>query len=669
MPGSMNNDSSSSKPNIHIYPGHKELKGDEREVTAKLRSSRVLSDVKLMPLNWIGKRWIERSSKPTAGAESTSIFPLQKGPILIFFLMPGSEYEGEVLICARRGGIPLRRWEKWIIQSSFSFSKPVHEPFPLTIEDAIQDFLSETLSAIDIRQKHNYVEALKSLNHFFSVLLECSLSSFQENNIKNYVELGDPFRFGSLFQGWLKNYRDLFARTASILHEDPEYFEYAAHIPKNLLIESLALKSPTVANDIVRLGRSAFLHLQVWWVRRAEEQGATSHNCSSGVDLNPPYAGIYKTTLMSFVGSWERLGQAFYQGSPQEEGNWENLSMLSMVFQSHIANTLFMLMAAIEKGDSAGAYWMCDVLQKWWVQKHYEKGYTVKKDYFLTLNCFNKGRSIVEEQVQLRDITNQPADLPFKIFASALYNYWIDILTLSILLLVDRGEMQENSDPIALKVAKNLIHGSLAHHEGTFSSGEIKPIKLFKDLLQTFLRQRFQETCKGEETYHSILDSLLQAATDDSSHEMVSGRIYSMFGGASLYSLISIQAFLLCIFAPSQDDWEPDQELKDDITSLGLRNDEITWGIIDFFYSLSKELTELEDSRWEIVFKFLKDGQTSDVDFGQARGKTKRAIDLLKSFTKNLRETRIKTAEIDLDRISSLEKAFSKTVFKKEEAP
>lgn len=664
MPGSFKREFKSREPNIYIYPGPGGFSGAQKEVIAKIEGRKVLSNVRLVPLRWIAKKWLKQSSTIKTESEEPSIFHFQDGPTLSFFLTPGWDYEGEVILCEREGGVPLRSWEKWIIRACFSFKKQVKDPLGLTIENAIQDFLSETLSAIDSRQKNSYTESLRFLNHFFEVLIASSMSSFQENNIKCYVELGDPFRFSNLIQTWLRNYRDLFVRTASILHEDSEYFEYAASIPKHLLIKNLGMHSPGVAEEIIRLARSAYYHLQVWWTRRAEEQGAATHNCSSGVELNPPYWGIYRSTLMRFVGSWEDLSHSFYDGSIRDEGSWEKLSIVSALFESHINNTLFMLMASIDKGDVVGANWMCDILQKWWVQKHFEKGHIVKRGYFLTLDCFMKDWVTIKEQAELRRFTNEPGDFPFKLFASALYNYWVDVCILSILILIDWGELKETGVPIALKVAKILINGELTHNEGNAFRGEIKPINSFENLLETFLRQRFQEEeLSDKETYRKKLDSLLQRATDSLGKGMVAGRVYTTSGRTSLNSLTSSQIFLLCIFSPSQT-WEPSTRLKDDINGLGANDDEITRNIIFFFIGLSQKFEEFEDSRWNTIYTFLKNGETGwQVEFSAAKQNTKRAIDLLKTFTEKLRDDRIRSAEIDSERIEILEKAFSNLAF------
>jgi hypothetical protein len=310
-----------------------------------------------------------------------------------------------------------------------------------------------------------------------------------------------------------------------------------------------------------------------------------------------------------------------------------------------------MLIASIEKGDVAGAYWMCDILQKWWIQRDFEKGYFLKRDYFLTLDCFKKDWSTIQEQVELRGFTNHPADLPFKLFSSALYNYWVDVCTLSILLLLEWGEIKDPDVPIALRVAKNLINGELTHNEGSNFCGEIKPINSFENLLETFLRQRFQKDCIGKDSYRKDLDSLLHTAIDSLGKEMVLGRVYTISGGASLHSLASIQAFLLCLFAPPTH-WVINQKLQDDIKDLGENDDEITRNIISFFNSMSQNIEALEGSKWGNVFALLKDGlHREQVEFSTVKQKTKKATDLLKTFTEELRKERIRSAKIDTERI------------------
>src|SRR5690606_13358691 len=182
-------------------------------------------------------------------------------------------------------------------------------------------------------------------------------------------------------------------------------------------------------------------------------------------------------------------------------------------------------------------------------------------------------------------------------------------------------------------------------------------------------RQRFQEEeLSDKETYRKKLDTLLQRATNRLGKEMVAGRTYTIHGGTSLNSLTSAQAFLLCLFSPSQT-LEPSAKLKEDIKSLGANDDGITRTIIFFLNKISQNFEELEDSKWESVFTYLKDGLiTGQVEFSTKKQNAKRAIALLKTFTEKLRNDRIRTAEIDSERINVLEKAFSKRAFNSQSA-
>lgn len=108
-----------AKPQVLLSPVWKDR--GQVEASTSLPGSRTLRDIKLRPLGWVVRRWIQRSMQ----------IPLQpkvlglraESPKLILPLWPGETYEGDAILCRRDGGSRLQWWERIVLRWCFIFTK------------------------------------------------------------------------------------------------------------------------------------------------------------------------------------------------------------------------------------------------------------------------------------------------------------------------------------------------------------------------------------------------------------------------------------------------------------------------------------------------------------------------------------------------------------------
>lgn len=93
------------------------------EIEADFSSSVVLSDLRVRWLHWALRCWARRCRKASTkdSPHQTELF--DQGPVIWFTPRLGAPLQGRVEWCRRRGGIPLNRREKFLIQSAFRFRR------------------------------------------------------------------------------------------------------------------------------------------------------------------------------------------------------------------------------------------------------------------------------------------------------------------------------------------------------------------------------------------------------------------------------------------------------------------------------------------------------------------------------------------------------------------
>jgi hypothetical protein len=89
----------------------------------------VVHDVRVRWVRWVAKRWWRRCLANLSGGRDSRIGGLAADkPLLVFTPQLDEPLRGKVAWCWRRGGVPLTRFERWVVERSFKFGKASDEP-------------------------------------------------------------------------------------------------------------------------------------------------------------------------------------------------------------------------------------------------------------------------------------------------------------------------------------------------------------------------------------------------------------------------------------------------------------------------------------------------------------------------------------------------------------
>ncbi len=88
----------------------------------------VVHDVRVRWVRWVAKRWWRRClADPSVGRNSGVAEYGADKPLLVFTPQLDRPLTGKVAWCWRRGGVPLTRFERWVVEWSFRFRKTADE--------------------------------------------------------------------------------------------------------------------------------------------------------------------------------------------------------------------------------------------------------------------------------------------------------------------------------------------------------------------------------------------------------------------------------------------------------------------------------------------------------------------------------------------------------------
>ncbi len=326
-----------------------------------------------------------------------------------------------------------------------------------------------------------------------------------------------------------------------------------------------------------------------------------------------------------------------------------------------------MLVASIARGDSAAAYWLTDVFQKWLDPLRLEiSSYThiVRRPRFVTPEIINSDWQEIQAHLEIEPFAHERLNAPSGVYQAVLRNYWVDCCCLAIYLLILWGKHSGIGEPLALRVVKGVLDGEIFKAGGGIH-GDRRPLSSLNDLLSSLLRQYFADG-GHRNGYRSRLDKLMELLQDITSPEMVSGRVYSGYGGKDLDSVKDGQIFLLCSMAKS--DWSPTQGFTNDIRLLATSNDDVARDMLNYLQSLITRLPQIEYSEWSNAFSYLRGGVADESGFNEAKQRVEKATQYLIDFIKNLRNEELRTAQIDPNRLLLIARSASNAAFKKESA-
>jgi hypothetical protein len=183
----------SEGPNIAF--GHGMGLGDSRvsEVTTTFSGPTRLVDVRLKPLRWVLRRWQSRLRKRATPSRQRFGEPRWNAQLTI---QPNFD---EVLdrrceLVLRQDGVPLTRFEKWIIRRCFHFKRvSPHEVDMPTPENFLEQLVDKAVNQIEESVTTGFRAALADVIQYHRFILAAQNTRDDAGNAFNLAEVGNLF--------------------------------------------------------------------------------------------------------------------------------------------------------------------------------------------------------------------------------------------------------------------------------------------------------------------------------------------------------------------------------------------------------------------------------------------------------------------------------------------
>jgi hypothetical protein len=222
--------------------GHSMLSDGNVELRTKFVAPSVLRDVWLRPLGFVLRRWWHRSERSLTQPRRQSAL---RGHDVWLSLEPSFDgrFEGEVAWCRRRGGVPLRGWERWVIRRCYRFRRYAdgRDKLP-TPSDFLEELADRVIAQVERSAITGFKSAFDELTRFHGFLLEAHNAQTDQGQPISFAEVGDfwdvPYR------EWIRQYRRVFESAADKIGVETTFIDALSHTVMRLLPGDAAELSP-----------------------------------------------------------------------------------------------------------------------------------------------------------------------------------------------------------------------------------------------------------------------------------------------------------------------------------------------------------------------------------------------------------------------------------------
>lgn len=526
----------------------------------------ILWDVKLGLLGPALRRWWKRSEgAPPANARRRQRSTFGRDVSLAIAPSFDREFQGEVVWCRRRGGVPFTKWELWLIRQSFQFQKAAPRaekdlPTPATFLEELAD---KVIAQIERSAVTGFKTALDEMVRYHRFLLDLHDSQSEEGTPLSLAEVGGVWQSPHL--EWIRQYRRVFDQAAQHLVSEPRFVEAMGYVPMRLLPKRAAGISPPVVRSILDLGILLVVFLEAWVTERAMPELPAGEAAQPRTGLPGSDRRVYEEALLKFVGAWEntlRIGDSLYDWRPVQDAlapdRWKVLTTSWPFFERHLRNTAYFLALAVWNEDPLGAERYRDMLLRWFatVKPGISEVYLfMKHKCLLTPDLYSLDWTSVRARLDpfVRDAPH--LDLaPETLFFVVLRRAFDDALAVTAAVTLSWYMKGQQGTDIGGSTAALLMRRQLIDGDGTepFAGAEAQ-ITNFRWLFDMVIREAVSEQL-NEGRYGSTLDTLVGDLDQMSERRMVSGRVYSSWGGRGLDSMAPPLIALLLAALPESGD-------------------------------------------------------------------------------------------------------------------
>lgn len=532
-----------------------------------------LVDVRIWLVRAVVATWYRAARKRPRRA---NVLDISNGwPLLVIPAPIGATFTDSIRLAHVLNGPALRGWQRCLLRHSFILHPVSQERYVVRPSDILLEMASEAREAASRGDSQRFEQAYEAIIEMHKLLIGACLIEVEGGQNQSWALLSNEFGLfyrRALHEDWLDTYRPILEAAIENMANDTRPVRRFCYLLPHLSSDDLRASPAEVQEYLLRFPPLMMFLLERWWTHRVEEQGDMAHSAHRLVELRLPLNRVYDEVLSEFVAGWEgvrrRWGSA--EGRRRDGIAWNSAPRLASLNSKHIEETARMLLAAVHRGDRAGAEWLADVLSKWWstFDHDHEPYQLFGRTAFITLQhlhldwhrfCAAVG---IQRPATPSSSLEQSEDraLQYGAYLAALRNYWTDIRLLTIELLI--AWVLEVSDAVpedslALAVLSGLLTGK-EWKSGGRTVGSLENLTAV-DYLTAKARQ-YGASIGHRDGYIERLDKFVQSIGHMNRPSMVPGRPY-MIGGPD--GVESLQDAQLALFgSTSTRNWGASRELQ-----------------------------------------------------------------------------------------------------------
>jgi hypothetical protein len=341
--------------------GYGLLDDGETELQTNFASPSVLHDVWLRPLGFALRNWWRRSeqSRPEPPRRHSAL-PGRDIRISVSASFD-STYEGDVAWCLRKGGLPLHRWERWLVRRSFRFEtkKDRKDALP-TPSNFLEELADRVIGQIERTAITGFKGALDEFLRYHRFILDAHDTRTDQGQPLSLAEVGGFFE--APYQDWIRQYRRVFQNSADKIGVETTFIETLGHVIIRLLPGDAADLSPAVVTSLLDLGLHEVIILEAWVTRRTSIDVPAEEAAQPRLQLAGSERRAYEHVVRNFTGAWEnvlRVTGSLYGWKLQQRQapseHWNALGKGWAFLERHLRNTAYFLASAIWNEDETGS--------------------------------------------------------------------------------------------------------------------------------------------------------------------------------------------------------------------------------------------------------------------------------------------------------------------------
>lgn len=624
----------------------------EPRVMRQLWRKKRLVNVRFAMLSPIVQNWLADAGELTGETRHDFVIPVE----------PGQEYEGELpLVRATTALGPISALGIWC---SFTFRTVRKDHGAITSSsDLLREMMADLIALVDGRQVEEFTTQLREVLDFHLFLYQLAQSPVEDFN---YALIG-PGRglFGysrTLGPNWVHAYRDLIARAAERLFDEPGFFGRLAHAPATIYGRAGATVTPKALRPLIDFAD----HL-VYRLMERELDGKETATTAREVDApTPPLTRreeILDEAWRDLAAGWEGLLQEIAVRSARDEQadwDWDDFQRIAENVVEHLRLTTEMVGRAVWQACPMATRWTCDLLLHWRHQA--QRAWDIRGTYWLLQS---EGLTLSAIDRPWDEVTALPlgpdgqALTPAGIFSAVVHNAWLDhLVTMASLSLHWAIHSAARETPIM--TARMLLQDE-PHDSGDIGYRGPQPLSGV-EILASVLRVRGAEARYADRSYAGRFDHLLEGLGDLGKRPSVSMRIYSSHGGLSFDALPL--AHVLAIMATSNGPQALDRSLRRQLTQS---DDEALLRRKGYLEALSKAAGEIDEDEPRALLDAICD--LGAVPFEARLAHTRQLLSEALTVLAEHRENAIAEAEIDPGRIRAVTLAAAANAFKSTRFP